>query len=76
MCSGKVVPAQKWSIGHEIRLVVLVAGLYGSFLVWGYLQEKITSTAYISDRDGSEQHWDYAAVLNSECTITLLEFIV
>lgn len=49
----------------QLRLGIYICGLYVSFVYWGYLQEKITSTKYISSIDGKEMRWDYAYVLNA-----------
>jgi UDP-galactose transporter B1 len=57
----------------EVRFLTSVAGLYASFLYWGYLQEKITSTSYATSTSfntttaaGSptEMKWDYSLALN------------
>ncbi|KAL1857455.1 hypothetical protein VTK73DRAFT_8085 [Phialemonium thermophilum] len=37
---------QDKSDGVVLQLVVAVAGIYGSFLTWAYLQEKLTTTPY------------------------------
>lgn len=52
----------------EVRFVCSVLGLYASFLYWGYLQEKLTSTDYpkfTADglSDGVMQ-WDFSLGLN------------
>jgi UDP-galactose transporter B1 len=57
----------------EVRFLTSVAGLYASFLYWGYLQEKITSTSYATSTSfnttttaGSptEMKWDCSLALN------------
>jgi len=48
----------------EIRLVTYVSGLYVSFVYWGYLQEKITSTEYIGNDDNLILKWQYPFALN------------
>lgn len=51
------------SIRTEIRLSLYVVGLYVAFVTWGYQQEKITSSKYISE-DGRKCAWSYPFVLN------------
>jgi hypothetical protein len=51
--------------GKEIKLVVYAIGLYATFVVWGYLQERITTTAYVTADGSNEQmRWNYPFVLN------------
>lgn len=60
----------------EVRLVIYVASLYTTFLYWGYLQEKLTSTKYsrrlLGADDGSlpTMKWDYPVVLNLSMSLT------
>jgi UDP-galactose transporter B1 len=61
----------------EFRFVVLSCLLYGCFMTWGYLQEKITSTAYESytlDDIGLPlkeiRKWKFPLVLNMFVTLT------
>lgn len=69
--------------GPELRLAVYCLLLYSIFITWGYLQEKITSTAYVIHETPHQTiHWDYPTVLNLFMTITaslsawLVEFIL
>lgn len=67
-----------WSSARtEVRLVIYVASLYSTFLYWGYLQEKLTSTKYsqrISNADDGTllptMKWDYPVVLNLSMSVT------
>ncbi|CAM9674799.1 unnamed protein product [Scytosiphon promiscuus] len=53
-------------VSSEVKLVSAAAGLYSSFLYWGYLQEKITGADYISPLDSSiTGRWHYSFVLNA-----------
>lgn len=47
---------------REAKLAVCTVGVYGCFLNWGYLQEKLLTTDYSTD--GSEARWEYPLVLN------------
>ena len=48
-----------------VRLVIYTIGLYGAFMLWGYLQERITSTKYAAVNDpGNLLEWDYPVALN------------
>lgn len=51
------------AIPKEIRLLSYVIGLYGSFIYWGLLQEKLTSTKYICSNQATYE-WDFAFALN------------
>lgn len=52
-------------MSSEVKLVSAAAGLYSSFLYWGYLQEKITGADYVSPVDASVTgRWHYSFVLN------------
>ncbi len=54
-------------VSSEVKLVSAAAGLYGSFLYWGYLQEKITGADYVSPVDASVTgRWHFSFVLNGE----------
>ena len=54
-------------VSSEVKLVSAAAGLYGSFLYWGYLQEKITGADYVSPLDASVTgRWHFSFVLNGE----------
>lgn len=54
--------------GSQLRFVACVLGLYASFIYWGYLQEKITSTKYpvLVPRPGQPEYleWSFAFGLN------------
>jgi UDP-galactose transporter B1 len=47
----------------EIKLTFLVISLYGTFITWGYLQEKLTSTRYVNI-DQEVVQWKFPLVLN------------
>jgi UDP-galactose transporter B1 len=47
----------------EIKLTFLVLSLYGTFITWGYLQEKLTSTRYVNI-DQEVVQWKFPIVLN------------
>ena len=52
-------------VSPELKLVGASAGLYSSFLYWGYLQEKITGKDYVSPQDESiTGRWHFSFVLN------------
>jgi len=52
-------------LSSELRLILYIAGLYATFMYWGYLQEKITTSTYISSYDSTRQfEWNYPLVLN------------
>ena len=69
---------KKWTLSldklsSETRLAVYTVSLYATFMLWGYLQEKITSTTvtynteYSDRRHGTESinlTWDYPFFLN------------
>jgi solute carrier family 35 (UDP-galactose transporter), member B1 len=48
----------------EIRLLFYIITLYGVFITWGYLQEKITTTHYIESQEYSKHLWSFPIVLN------------
>ncbi|CAM9426305.1 unnamed protein product [Ascophyllum nodosum] len=53
-------------VSPELKLVGASAGLYSSFLYWGYLQEKITGKDYVSPQDESiTGRWHFSFVLNA-----------
>jgi hypothetical protein len=53
-------------VSAEVRLVLYVLGLYGAFMCWGYLQERITSTNYSNnDSSGGDIIWAYPVALNT-----------
>jgi UDP-galactose transporter B1 len=47
----------------EIKLIFLVVSLYGVFITWGYLQEKLTSTRY-QNIDNEIVKWEYPLILS------------
>lgn len=55
-------------LSKELRLVFYVLSLYAAFITWGYLQEKITASDYLSTSvpgsEGLAMRWDYPSVLN------------
>ena len=54
------------SFPKELRFLLYVAGLYITFIYWGYLQEKLSKWAYSSDmKDGVVVRWEYIMVLNA-----------
>lgn len=54
-------------VSSEAKLVTAAAGLYSSFLYWGYLQEKITGEDYVSPLDPRVTgRWTFSFVLNGE----------
>jgi UDP-galactose transporter B1 len=57
------------SFPKEIKLIFYVLSLYIIFITWGYLQEKITSTNYISHQ-GDKLRWDFPVALNILITIS------
>lgn len=62
-------------VSSEVKLVVATAGLYSSFLYWGYLQEKITGKDYVSPLEESiTGRWHFSFVLNG-AKITLFRFL-
>lgn len=50
-------------VNSELRLVLYCLGLYVTFMMWGYLQERITSTKYSVD-DDVFVIWKYPIALN------------
>lgn len=60
-------PSKAVMVSPEVKLVSAAAGLYSSFLYWGYLQEKITGADYVSPVDPSiTGRWHFSFVLNGE----------
>lgn len=58
-------PNSTMAVSSEVKLVSAAAGLYSSFLYWGYLQEKITGVDYVSPVDASVTgRWHFSFVLN------------
>ena len=51
----------------EVRFALYLVGLYTTFLYWGLVQEKLTSskTVYLDDSDGSSVKWEYPLALNA-----------
>lgn len=58
------------SNNRAFRLLFSIVGLYSSFLLWGYLQERLSSTDYNTtlengaSSDGSNGRWKNVVVLN------------
>ncbi|ROV98208.1 hypothetical protein VSDG_04457 [Cytospora chrysosperma] len=44
------------------QLLICVGGIYASFITWGLLQEKVTTTPYTND-DGTTEMWKYGVFL-------------
>lgn len=54
-------------VSSEVKLITAAAGLYSSFLYWGYLQEKITGADYVSPLDATVTgRWQFSFVLNGK----------
>lgn len=52
-------------INSELRLVLYCLGLYATFMLWGFLQERITSTKYVSSLESDLRlEWNYPVALN------------
>jgi hypothetical protein len=52
-------------ISSELRLVLFCLGLYVTFILWGLLQERITSSKYVSSEQGDANiEWNYPVALN------------
>ncbi|CAM9703674.1 unnamed protein product [Chrysoparadoxa australica] len=49
--------------GGEGKLVVAVIGVYSTFLLWGYLQERITGVDYINGDE--KERWKFPFFLNA-----------
>ncbi|XXH05052.1 tyrosine/serine/threonine protein phosphatase [Hypoxylon texense] len=47
------------------QLVIAVAGIYGSFLTWAYLQEKLTTTPHVAALSGATEVFRYPVFLNT-----------
>jgi len=60
-------------------LIGSALGLYASFLNWGYLQERLSSTDYSFGNNEKEGRWTYVIVLNclmaTICCLTALVFL-
>lgn len=46
------------------QAIIAVAGIYGSFLTWGYLQEKLTTTTHAA-ADGAVEVFHFSVFLNT-----------
>lgn len=55
---------EKSKAARAVELVVSAAGLYTSFLTWGYMQEKITGSPYVDGESGATARWEFSYVLN------------
>jgi len=72
--------------GRVFRLLFSILGLYSSFLLWGYLQERLSSTDYNTtlengaSSDGSSGRWKNVVVLNFfmalSSTLISLPFVI
>ena len=51
----------------EVRFVLYLIGLFTALCMWGFVQEKLTSskTIYLRDSDGSSVKWEYPLALNA-----------
>ncbi|CAM9096602.1 unnamed protein product [Pylaiella littoralis] len=59
-------PSEAVMVSSEVKLISAAAGLYSSFLYWGFLQEKITGADYVSPLDASVTgRWHFSFVLNA-----------
>ena len=47
-----------------MQLLLSAAGLYASFLTWGFMQEKITGNDY-ENAEGLKARWKFSYVLNA-----------
>ncbi|CAM9557658.1 unnamed protein product, partial [Ectocarpus sp. 6 AP-2014] len=62
----RIVSYNAMVVSSEVKLVSAAAGLYSSFLYWGYLQEKITGVDYVSPHDANVTgRWHFSFVLNA-----------
>ncbi|ORY70119.1 UAA transporter [Pseudomassariella vexata] len=59
---GAVATAEKQDVG-VMQLVIAVTGIYGSFLTWAYLQEKLTTTPH--GAPGATEVFQYPVFLNT-----------
>ena len=50
-------------VSKELRFVVYCVGLYVSFMLWAFLQERITSTKYELG-DNEQAMWKFPVALN------------
>lgn len=71
--------------GRVVRLAVSICGVYMSFLVWGYLQERLSSTDYNitvpeENRLPYAAKWEFVIVLNFcmafTCALTVTPFVL
>lgn len=46
-----------------LQLLICVAGIYGSFLTWGLLQEKVLTTPYTNPTSGAPEKWKFPVFL-------------
>ncbi|KAK7941204.1 uncharacterized protein PG986_013591 [Apiospora aurea] len=59
---ASAAPVEKADAG-VLQLVIAVAGIYGSFLTWAYLQEKLTTTPH--GPSGATEVFKYPVFLNT-----------
>ncbi|KUI65431.1 hypothetical protein VM1G_00282 [Cytospora mali] len=50
------------AVAGVLQLLICVGGIYASFITWGLLQEKVTTTPYTND-DGTTEMWKYGVFL-------------
>ncbi|KAK6189252.1 tyrosine/serine/threonine protein phosphatase [Pestalotiopsis sp. IQ-011] len=62
--SAVMLPEPEKKEAGIVQLVIAVAGIYGSFLTWAFLQERLTTTPYTSP-DGSTEVFKYPVFLNT-----------
>lgn len=60
---GALETAQPKKDAGVVQLVIAVAGIYGSFLTWAYLQEKLTTTPH--GPPGATEVFKYPVFLNT-----------
>lgn len=52
------------AVSSEMRAFVYIIGIFFCFLNWGYLQEKVVSSTYVSVDEISTGKWDFPIVMN------------
>lgn len=68
-----VRPSQERQGFSLLALIICVGGIYGSFLTWAVLQERITKTAYAAvprtsfpkSSESAVEYWNFPIVLNT-----------
>ncbi|KAF3769851.1 UAA transporter [Cryphonectria parasitica EP155] len=66
--NGSVQAAKRESTTQDsgagvIQLLICVLGIYGSFLTWGVLQEKVLTTPYTNPSTGLTEKWKFPVFL-------------